>query len=218
MMKPKQTKDNETGLLEYLEDIIGSDKYIESIDLAYEELEKQNDLRNNKLNRVKLVEKEKNNLIHDKNEAEEYLNLNQKLSYKQASLYQKHISTINKSYNKQVIKQDKIQQLLTEKDIETKSLQLIDLQQVKEAKDIELKKYIKEKDKLNEIFNSYDTKDIKYNEDILHLNKQIKDNQQNMNLLHQKVDNLNKDEISKNKLLNKYQEKIKISHEHEKKS
>ena len=32
LMKPKALTENETGLLEYLEDIIGSNKYIEEID------------------------------------------------------------------------------------------------------------------------------------------------------------------------------------------
>lgn len=31
MMKPKAEDKNDTGLLEYLEDIIGTDKYIEGI-------------------------------------------------------------------------------------------------------------------------------------------------------------------------------------------
>lgn len=34
MMKPKALTPHETGLLEYLEDIIGTDKYVEQIDAA----------------------------------------------------------------------------------------------------------------------------------------------------------------------------------------
>jgi structural maintenance of chromosome 4 len=33
LMKPKAEDKNDTGLLEYLEDIIGTDKYIEQIEL-----------------------------------------------------------------------------------------------------------------------------------------------------------------------------------------
>ena len=39
LMKPKGLTENETGLLEYLEDIIGSNKYIEEINKLSEDVE-----------------------------------------------------------------------------------------------------------------------------------------------------------------------------------
>ena len=50
------------GLLEYLEDLIGSNKYVEAIEEGLEQVERLNELRQEKLNRVKLVEKEKDGL------------------------------------------------------------------------------------------------------------------------------------------------------------
>jgi hypothetical protein len=73
MMKPKGTPANHDGLLEYLEDIIGSDKYIKPIEEAGTKVDALNEVRQEKLNRVKIVEKEKDSLEGPKNEAEAYL-------------------------------------------------------------------------------------------------------------------------------------------------
>lgn len=62
LMKPKAKDDNDDGLLEYLEDIIGTSKYKESILKANERLEECNLIRAEKLNRVKFVAKEMENL------------------------------------------------------------------------------------------------------------------------------------------------------------
>ena len=52
-MKPKAQNENETGLLEYLEDIIGTNKYIESIGKLAEDVEQYNEQRIEQTNRVK---------------------------------------------------------------------------------------------------------------------------------------------------------------------
>jgi structural maintenance of chromosome 4 len=61
-MKPKARNEHEDGLLEYLEDIIGTSKYKIPIEEASKELEEINDQRNERLNRVMITEKEKNSL------------------------------------------------------------------------------------------------------------------------------------------------------------
>ena len=43
LMKPKGLTENETGLLEYLEDIIGTNKYIEEINKISEDVEQCNE-------------------------------------------------------------------------------------------------------------------------------------------------------------------------------
>jgi structural maintenance of chromosome 4 len=55
-MKPKAATEHEDGLLEYLEDIIGTSKYKDPIEEASVSVEKMNEERGEKLNRVKLVE------------------------------------------------------------------------------------------------------------------------------------------------------------------
>jgi hypothetical protein len=53
MMKPKGDDKNETGLLEYLEDIIGTDQYKQPIEEAAAKLEELNDQRQTAVHRVK---------------------------------------------------------------------------------------------------------------------------------------------------------------------
>lgn len=52
-MKPMATKEGEVGLLEYLEDIIGSNQYIEDIERIDSEILMQNEERIEKINKVK---------------------------------------------------------------------------------------------------------------------------------------------------------------------
>ncbi len=61
-MKPKAPNEHEDGLLEYLEDIIGTSKYKVPIEEANEKVEGLNEERSEKLNRAKIVEKEKQSL------------------------------------------------------------------------------------------------------------------------------------------------------------
>jgi structural maintenance of chromosome 4 len=61
-MKPKAPNEHEDGLLEYLEDIIGTSIYKVPIEEASEKLENLYEERSEKLNRTKIVEKEKQSL------------------------------------------------------------------------------------------------------------------------------------------------------------
>lgn len=51
MMKPKAQTQHDVGMLEYLEDIIGSIVYVEQIEKAAEMVEKLNEERNEKVHR-----------------------------------------------------------------------------------------------------------------------------------------------------------------------
>lgn len=73
MMKPKAQQPNETGLLEYLEDIIGTDQYVEPIEEHYKRLEEVSEARQGMVARVKVVERERDALEDDKLLAESYL-------------------------------------------------------------------------------------------------------------------------------------------------
>ncbi|CCI46058.1 unnamed protein product [Albugo candida] len=82
---------SEEGLLEYLEDIIGSNKYIHPIEEAWEVLEKLNDRRSQKLNRVRVSEQEKEHLKGPRTEALAYLRKERELYAKENILYQLYI-------------------------------------------------------------------------------------------------------------------------------
>lgn len=74
-MKAKASTEHEDGLLEYLEDIIGTSQYKEPIEEALAEVERLNEDRIEKRNRLKIVERECEALKEDKKEAEDYLRM-----------------------------------------------------------------------------------------------------------------------------------------------
>lgn len=74
-MKPKAPSEHEDGLLEYLEDIIGTSRYKAPIEDALAEMERLQEDRGERLGRLRLVEREKNALEEKKREAEDYLRL-----------------------------------------------------------------------------------------------------------------------------------------------
>ncbi|KAH9837376.1 RecF/RecN/SMC [Rhodofomes roseus] len=74
-MKPKAPTEHEDGLLEYLEDIIGTSQYKEPIEEALAAVERLSEDRQEKLNRLRIVEKDRNALEAKKKEAEDYLRL-----------------------------------------------------------------------------------------------------------------------------------------------
>jgi structural maintenance of chromosome 4 len=90
-MKAKAVNEHDEGLLEYLEDIIGTSKYKTPIDEAAAELETLNDVCVEKNNRVQHVEKEKTALEDKKNKALAYIRDENELSQKQSALYQIYI-------------------------------------------------------------------------------------------------------------------------------
>ena len=71
-MKAKAQNEHDKGLLEYLEDIIGTSKYKEPIDEAMVEMERLPEERAIKLDRLRIVEKEKKSLENQKKEVEDY--------------------------------------------------------------------------------------------------------------------------------------------------
>ncbi|KAF2470454.1 condensin subunit Cut3 [Lindgomyces ingoldianus] len=91
-MKPKAANEHDDGLLEYLEDIIGTSKYKTPIDEAAAETETLNEVCSEKSNRVQHVEKEKSGLEDKKNKALAFIRDENELATKQAALYQLFIS------------------------------------------------------------------------------------------------------------------------------
>ena len=73
LMKPKAQTPSDVGLLEYLEDLIGSNVYVEPIEAQAEEVRKHDEERTFALNKVVMIEKAKDELEGAKVEAEAYL-------------------------------------------------------------------------------------------------------------------------------------------------
>lgn len=91
-MKPKAANEHEDGLLEYLEDIIGTSKYKGPIEEAAAEVEALNEICLEKSGRVQHVEKEKNSLEDKKNKALAYVRDENELAMKKNALYQIYVS------------------------------------------------------------------------------------------------------------------------------
>lgn len=90
-MKPKAANEHDDGLLEYLEDIIGTSKYKTPIEESAAEVETLNEVCVEKSGRVQHVEKEKNGLEDKKNKALAYIQDENELTMKQSALYQLYI-------------------------------------------------------------------------------------------------------------------------------
>ncbi|KAF2758130.1 chromosomes protein 4 structural maintenance [Pseudovirgaria hyperparasitica] len=90
-MKAKAATEHDDGLLEYLEDIIGTSKYKAPIEEAAVETEALNEVCMEKSSRVQHVEKEKNGLEDKKNKALAYIREENELATKQSALYQIYI-------------------------------------------------------------------------------------------------------------------------------
>jgi structural maintenance of chromosome 4 len=91
-MKPKAANEHDDGLLEYLEDIIGTSKYKSPIEESATEVETLNEVCVEKSGRVQHVEKEKDSLEDKKNKALAYIRDENELNIKQAGLYQVYIA------------------------------------------------------------------------------------------------------------------------------
>lgn len=87
-MKAKAQTEHEEGLLEYLEDIIGTNKYIEQIENCARTVDSANDLCATKTVRVKAAEREVQFLEKDKKAAENYIRMENQLVIQKAEYYQ----------------------------------------------------------------------------------------------------------------------------------
>eukprot|EP01083_Nonionella_stella_P191106 707555_1 len=170
LMKPKGLTEHETGLLEYLEDIIGSNRYVERIEQSAKLLEELNEKRQESLDRVKVVEKEKDSVESSKTEAEAYLTAQRDLASENAKLHQLYISQFRRSAAEVEEKVSVLNEKM-EKDKEKRD------SRTKEAEALS-KEYDKEKKIFDEIdtshkkckaeFASCERRDIKVREDIRH--------------------------------------------------
>ncbi|KAJ3163928.1 hypothetical protein HDU88_006097 [Geranomyces variabilis] len=95
LMKPKAQTEYEDGLLEYLEDIIGTSRYKQQIDDASARLDQLNEERTEKVNRLKFVEKDKKSLEAKKDEAEEFIQTENAMAHRKNEMYHICIAECN---------------------------------------------------------------------------------------------------------------------------
>lgn len=114
-MKAKAANEHDDGLLEYLEDIIGTSKYKTPIEESAAEVETLNEVCMEKSGRVQHVEKEKNGLEDKKNKALAYIRDENELTHKQSALYQLYIGECNDNL---AVTTEAINQMQTQLDAE----------------------------------------------------------------------------------------------------
>merc|ERR1712106_414560 len=151
MMKPKGLTEHDTGMLEFLEDIVGSSRFMKPIELLSKRVEELNEQRQEKLNRVKLVEKEKDELEEPKEAAVAHLQLENEITVKNHRLYQRYILACTRTMDKAVAKKK-------EKGEEIEKL------------GTELEKISKAKEEYSEKFKGLESEDQKLQEDMKHKN------------------------------------------------
>lgn len=176
MMPPKGKNENDEGLLEYLEDIIGSSKYVEETNSVGLKVEALTDARQEKLNRVKAVEKEKDCLENAKMEAESLLGKEREIRRKQNILYQIHGAHAEREVTHYGDKKSKAEGVLQQErerlekaDVRVQEIEsgLADQQAEYETVHAELKQ-------TKEEFTAYERRDIKLREDVKHEKAQKK--------------------------------------------
>ncbi|CAG4968620.1 unnamed protein product [Parnassius apollo] len=132
MMKPKAQSEHESGMLEYLEDIIGTSRYKEPIEKLSIKVEEYSEMRKEKLNRVRLVEQEKLKLEQPMREAVEQMNLTNTALRTRNMLLQKYIHETNKIIEAKTKEMEELKENLAKIDSKLEELQ----KELKEKSDV----------------------------------------------------------------------------------
>ncbi|XP_056354222.1 structural maintenance of chromosomes protein 4 isoform X2 [Oenanthe melanoleuca] len=192
MMKPKGQTEHDEGMLEYLEDLIGSARLKEPIQSLCRRVELLNERRGEKLNRVKMVEREKDALEEDKNKAIEFLRLENQIFKEKNQLCQYYIYDLKKRINDLEMQKEKINE--ETKSVNEKSSKLAEETKSKNKalKELEKKfnkitKFIEEN---KEKFTQLDLQDVKVRENLKHAKSKAKKLEKQLQKDKEKVEQL----------------------------
>lgn len=192
MMKPKGQTEHDEGMLEYLEDIIGCGRLNEPIKVLCRRVELLNENRGEKLNRVKMVEKEKDALEGEKNLAIEFLTLENEIFKKKNHVCQYYIYDLQKRIAEMKTQKEKVHE--DTKEITEKSNLLSNEMKAKSSavKDIEkkLNKVIKFIEENKEKFTQLDLEDVQLREKLKHATSKAKKLEKQLQKDKEKVEEL----------------------------
>ncbi|KAK4271995.1 hypothetical protein QN277_020606 [Acacia crassicarpa] len=176
LMKPKAQGPHDEGFLEYLEDIIGTNKYVEKIDESYKQLELLNERRSGVVQMVKLAEKERDSLEDVKNEAEAYM-------LKELSLLKWQEKATQLAYEDSSGKMEGLQGSVAslEENLKNERGKIQESKQTLKELEAKHNNYLKRQEELDsdmrkckEEFKEFERQDVKYREDFKHMNQKIK--------------------------------------------
>ncbi|OXG25339.1 hypothetical protein C367_03158 [Cryptococcus neoformans Ze90-1] len=175
-MKAKAQNEHEDGLLEYLEDIIGTTKYKEPIEQASLEVEALSEERAEKMNRLRVVEREKAALEGQKQEAEEYLRASNELTRmtsKQWQLWMYHLQNQTEITSKAIERLES--QLAAEQERNAEHIATVDdLQKEYEERLASIAEVKAMLDKLHKEAKKYEKEQVGYAEKKKHLETKMK--------------------------------------------
>ncbi|CAG9764069.1 unnamed protein product [Ceutorhynchus assimilis] len=174
-MKCKGEK-GESGLLEYLEDIIGTSRYKKPLGLVNEKVELLNEQRGEKLNRLNLVENELNELEEPMQEAVGFLKKENSIMINKNYLYQKN--------NKDIKEKASVEQERRDEEAKDQKQLMDQLKALEEQKKEHLGKQDEEgkiyenlkkrNESIKESIDKAKKKDVQLQEDMTNKNKQRK--------------------------------------------
>ncbi|GAB4818756.1 hypothetical protein N2152v2_005802 [Parachlorella kessleri] len=176
MMKPKAQTEHETGLLEYLEDIIGTDKYIPKLEETSKRLEELNEKRQGMVQRVKIAEKERDGLEAEKTNAEAYLTKQRECLAAHSMVAQVNVSCCKRNVDKIESNIRELEEKLAHEKEKFKHFDSV-LKEREGKFNTVSKEYTaiqKQLEKANEEFKEFERKDIKFREDLKFLKQKIK--------------------------------------------
>ncbi|KAF2348276.1 RecF/RecN/SMC N-terminal [Trinorchestia longiramus] len=176
MMKPKALTEHDCGMLEYLEDIVGSTRFKEPIELLSKRVEDLNEQREEKLNRLKMVEKEKDELEGPKDIAVSHIKQENEITCKQNFLYQAYIHSSNAAMTSAQEKKQQIDDGLSNVKKKLEQLEGYKVEKETGMKTLgkQLEEVIKIKEQNDAKFKEFDTEDNKLQEDLKHKNSKRK--------------------------------------------
>ncbi|KAJ8309843.1 hypothetical protein KUTeg_011708 [Tegillarca granosa] len=210
MMKSKAQKEGDEGMLEYLEDIIGSNRFQEPIDILSKRVETLNEFRAEKLNRVKAVEKEKDDLEGPKNEAVEFLSKENDIVKLKNSLYHKYISECAENESKASEKCNEIKEGMKEVTDKIKAITDTKKKHYKTytEKNQEYDNLVKLCEENKEKFAEFEKQDVKCREDLKHSRAKSKKLEKGLEQDKKKVEELKLVPEQSEKAIAEFKEKL----------
>ncbi|XP_037281483.2 structural maintenance of chromosomes 4-like protein gluon [Rhipicephalus microplus] len=209
LMKPKAQTEHDQGMLEFLEDIVGSSRYKEPIELLNQRIDKLSEERTEKLNRVKLVEKDMEELKGARDEAVEFLKSENEIAVIENQLFQlyRRNEKIHEAEAEKQVKETQEQMAELKKELDAQ-------QQAQKEQQAELKKALKDCEKKEkevetrkQEFSDLERRDLQCREAIKHIKQKGKDLEKSLESAKQKVDELKKQPTKLEKDMEKLQAK-----------
>ncbi|XP_054711255.1 structural maintenance of chromosomes protein 4-like [Uloborus diversus] len=167
LLQPKAATEHDEGMLEYIEDIIGSDRFIEPIKTFTEKINLLNEEKKLKVNEAKIFESEKDKLEEPKNQAIQYLRLENQTFIIENSIL--HLKRKEAEHELQVVSEKKKDLVSTMRDVKKQMDDLADskhsVQKELEKVTHDLENSYKNFEKYKEEFKKQECKDASLSEE-----------------------------------------------------